>query len=263
MVCGGLSGGLSVPVSVLRGFVLVSNKDMVVAVGVLAACAVWKALRLRESWGVGRELSDCEDFFASLRPPVAVDVSGQVNAGCDEERDKQRCSVCRSSASRPLQKLPCEVPYEAKHLVCAHCLARLHAARGSICPFCHLPLCKLPGEKTYRTLRKAVLACAGAHQALYVIGIALQVAQGWYTYAAVDIAVALAFYRSTRLCLEVSVSADGGYRNGGLLCWLVVLAGFTLWAAWWIEPFDQATFVDGEWVVGLRKSMEYSFSCFC
>ena len=244
--------------AMLQVFVLVSNMKLVAALGFSVAYASWAALWLKARFREFCTLPDYEEFLAGLRPVDRTskrEHTGDADQDEDEDEDERGCMICWSPDVL-LQQLPCK----GKHQICMDCLNRLHEAARNRCPLCCLPL--YSDRKCSRRIahREIIVACLGATSAFNIIGIALKLYHGAYISAAFDVFVVLSIRRATWECLYPILFVDGTLMNDGFVALLLVVSlVVACWTGYWIGPWDQATFVNGERVRGLWIGMKYTF----
>jgi hypothetical protein len=242
--------------AMLLVFVLVSNMKLVAALGFSVAYASWAALWLNARFREVCTLPDYEEFLAGLRPVNRTSKQEHtVEADRDEEEDERGCMICWSP-----DVLLQQLPYKRKHQICMGCLKRLHEAARNRCLLCCLPL--YSNRKCSRRMahREIIVACLGATSAFNIIGIALKLYHGAYISAAFDILVVLSIRRATWQCLYPILFAAGTIIDDELVALLLLVSlAVACWTGYWIGPWDQATFVNGERVRESWIGMWYTF----
>jgi hypothetical protein len=186
-------------------------------------------------------LPNFENFLAGLRP---VKKRGRRQGRRAEEKEHE-CLICWSDDAG----LPLRLPCRPDHLVCAHCIIRLHNSGQNQCPFCRLPLYTIHGGAA--KLCGFIIACFGAGCPIGPVFIALNCYKEWWYWTIAAIFLTVPVMLSMWYLFTVPRVADVGH----LAHWLDEPVGsgvaifavlFACWCVWQIWGLDQVTFVDGK-----------------
>ena len=252
-----LGGGLLDSVGMLFVFALVFNNQMVPGIGLSVAYVTWAVILNRLPWRSSR-LPNYKDFLANLRPSDDM-ARKQRRIGDEEEEEEEEgnCLVCWSSDDVPL-----ELPCKRDHLICSDCLARLHESHRYQCPICRLPLYEIRNIKT--ALLELIVATLGAVFALTFVDIAVDTYNGSYLSAAHSIFIGMPVKMITWRHFRTSSAADEGYlaswRTKTLAFYALYLVVSACRLGHLLGEGDEATFIDGAFVAGVKMSTEVKFN---